>query len=222
MAAAAALFAALGATAQTPSVVENIRIPVWAERDAYPGLAEAQDLSAGEWDYPRERIRAVAAFLVGGMANGWRFEYMPYDKARGVPEFFEFEDIRPLGDDAKRIRYTQTWVEDGKVQCWIEFERTEQMLRDWNLWSSINNPVVGGTGYGSVMDGFDGIIDSAKDALKNAVRDYCRARVKNKPRAISGRVLARKQPLIGISSGRYKTRLDFFLEIDRIETYNIY
>ena len=96
------------------------------------------------------------------------------------------------------------------------------VLLTWNLWASIQNPVIHGYGYGNVSDGFDGIVDAAKDALKNAVREHYRAKIKNKPKEITGSVLIRKEPLIGIDEGRYTIKLDFFLEYDTIINYNVY
>jgi hypothetical protein len=208
--------------AQTPSVVEHIRITLWAEADAYPGLTEAQDTSAGVYDYPVKRLKMLAPFLINGMVNGWNFTYTPSDKLRGVEEYFDFSDIQPLGESAESISYTDPWMQDGKISCWVEFTRTPQMLRTYDLWASINHPVISGTGYGKIKDGFDGITSAAKESLKEAVRSYFRGTIKNKPKEIDGKVLIRNQPVIGIDAGRYMVQLDFFLETDRIIPYTQY
>ena len=43
---------------------KRIRIPLWAELDAYPELEEAQDISAGQFDYPINRLKAISPFLI--------------------------------------------------------------------------------------------------------------------------------------------------------------
>ena len=207
------------AFAQTPDVVEHIRIPLWAELDAYPGLAEAQDISAGVFDYSIARLKTLAPFIIGGMVNGWNFSYTPSDKLRGVEEYMDFSPVRELGEAEQNIAYAKPWVEEGKVYCWAEFTRTEPMIRNYYLWASITNDTVHGTGYGKISDGFDGIRDAVRDAIKDAVRAYFRTKVKNKPKEIRGRVLLRREPLIGIDAGRYKVQLDFFLETDKILPY---
>ncbi|MFA6856349.1 MAG: hypothetical protein WCR31_03980 [Treponema sp.] len=209
-------------TSQTPSVIEHIRIPLWAETDAYPELAEAQNTSAGIYDYPVKRLKMLAPFLITGMVYGWNFTYTPSDKLRSVKEFFDFSYIQPLGSSEKAISYTDPWIQDGKFNCWVEFTRTQQMLRDYALWSSITNPVISGKGYGKIENGFDGITDAAQEALKDAVRSYFRGRIKNKPKEITGKVLIKNQPSIGIDAGRYMVQLDFFLETDRMITYTQY
>ena len=207
------------AFSQTPDIVEHIRIPLWAELDAYPGLAEAQDTSAGVFDYSTARLKTLAPFIIGGMVYGWNFSYTPSDKLRGVEEYMDFSPVRELGEAEQSIAYTKPWVEEGKVYCWVEFTRTEAMIRNYYLWASITNDTVHGIGYGKISDGFDGITNAVRDAIKNAVRAYFRTKIKNKPKEIRGKVLLRREPLIGIDAGRYKVQLDFFLETDKILPY---
>ncbi len=197
-------------------------MPLWAELDAYPGLAEAQDTSAGQFDYPVSRIRQTAPFLMSGMVSGWKFEYTPSDKLRDVDEYFEVTEISPIPDGDGAIRYSDPWIEDSRLNCWVEYERTPQMIRDYTMWESISHQKIQGRGTGKIADGFDGIRNAARDALKNAVRSYYRGILKNKPKEIDGRVLIRSLPRIGISSGRYVVELDFFLETDRIVKYTQY
>ena len=207
------------AFSQTPDIVEHIRIPLWAELDAYPGLAEAQDTSAGVFDYSIARLKTLAPFVIGGMVNGWNFSYTPSDKLRGVEEYMDFSPVRELGKVEQRITYAKPWIENGKVFCWAEFTRTEPMIQNYYLWASITNDTVHGIGYGKISDGFDGITNAVRDAIKDAVRAYFRTKIKNKPKEIRGRVLLRHEPLIGIDAGRYKVQLDFFLETDKIIPY---
>ena len=51
-------------SADSPSQIRKIHFPLWAELDAYPELEEAQDLSAGVYDYPISRIKKTAPFLI--------------------------------------------------------------------------------------------------------------------------------------------------------------
>ena len=207
------------AFSQTPDIVEHIRIPLWAELDAYPGLAEAQDTSAGVFDYSIARLKTLAPFIIGGMVYGWNFSYTPSDKLRGVEEYMDFSPVRELGEAERNITYAKPRIEDDKVYCWAEFTRTESMIGNYYLWASITNDTVHGIGYGKISDGFDGITNAVRDAIKNAVRAYFRTKIKNKPKEIRGKVLLRREPLIGIDAGRYKVQLDFFLETDKILPY---
>lgn len=208
--------------AQTPSIIENIRFPLWAELDAYPELAGKQDVNDDVFDFPIRQIKQVAPFFIGGMVYGWNFSYTPSDKQRGVEEYFEFTEVMPLGNAEKRINYSSPWIEDGLLNVWVNFSRDEQMARNYSLWSSINNPHIRGRGYGRVSDGFDGITTAARNALKESIREYFRGRIKNKPKRIDGSVLIICEPELGITSGQYVVQLDFFLETSRIVTYTQY
>lgn len=171
------------------------------------------------FDYAKERMKTLGSFLVGGMLYGWNFTYTPSDKLRGVPEFMEFSDVQSKESFAGDIHYKGLLVREGKVYSWLEFKKTETMIQNYFLWSSIVNEKIHGLGYGKIEDGFQGIEDAVRDAIKNAVRAHFRTKIKNKPKEITGRVLLLAEPLIGISSGRYKVQLDFFLETDRITPY---
>ncbi len=207
---------------QTPSVIKKIRIPLWAELDAYPGLEDAQDLSSAQYDYPIKNIKEVGPFLISGMVYGWNFTYTPSDKLRNVEEILEITEIVDFSFAKNLIVYSETWIQNNRLNCWCEYTRNESQIQNYYLWASIQNPVIHGKGYGSIYDGFDGLKNAAKDALKDAIRNYYRSAIKNKPKEITGRVLIKNEPIIGIVSGQYVINLDFFLESGKIIEYKVY
>ena len=195
------IFAAL-AYAQSPSIVQNIRIPLWAELDAYPMLMAEADESSEEQETDSSRK--------GGLSE--QFDY----PVKSLKEIVSPEYIK------RGIEYSSPWISEGRLNCWCSYRRNEAQIQNYNLWSSIQNPIVQGRGYGSVTLGFEGLKLAANDALKNAIRAYYRNLIKNKPKAITGKVLIRNLPQIGIDSGRYVINLDFFLECGKIIEYEIY
>ena len=231
------------AYAQTPSIIEHIRFAIWADVDAYPGTEEAAaDAKAGEFDYPIARIKEVVPFLMEGLVYGWNFVYTPSDKARAVEEYMEITPVRspstpstssgttgttettektgvPEPVEGFDIKYSSVWIENNRFNCWVDYTRTPYEVQTYNLWASIQNPTIQGRGFGDLSLGFEGIKQAAQDAVKNAIRDYYRNTIKNKPKEISGRVLLRKTPMIGIDRGRYVIKLDFFLECGTILEY---
>lgn len=216
------LFFVLRLSAQTPSVVRNIRLPLWAELDAYPGLELSGGEDEGQFDFPISQMHKIAPLIINGMVYGWNFVYVPYDKARGVEEYLEITEIVPSDVIRGGIKYTSPWISDNNLNCWVEYTRTDSQVQSYNLWASIQNPVIAGIGYGSVEKGFEGIEEAARESLKAAIRNHYRKTIKNKPKEITGSVLIRKFPTLGIDSGRYVINLDFFLECGRIVEYSVY
>ena len=206
------------AAAQELSFQRKIRLPLWAQLDAYPGL-EKPDYDAGVFDYAIRQMKAITPFLLNGMVYGWEFDYTPSDRLRGVPEYFEAKEIRSFEAESKKIFYEQPWFDQSKVHCWANFERDEGMVQSWNQWADVKNPRIMGIGGGKVSKGFEGIQEAAQNALKDAVRNYYRKILKNKPKQITGRVLINKIPAILINSGEYQLQLDFFLETGIIKEY---
>ena len=209
-------------SAQTPSVIRNIRLPLWAELDAYPGLELSGNKDEGQYDFPISQMHKIAPFIINGMVYGWNFVYVPSDKARGVEEVLEITEIVSADVIRGGITYTSPWIENNNLNCWVEYTRTDSQVQSYNLWSSIQNPVIGGIGYGSVEKGFEGIEEAARESLKAAIRNHYRKTIKNKPKEITGSVLIRKFPTLGIDSGRYVINLDFFLECGKIIEYSVY
>lgn len=211
-----------GLYAQTPSVVRNIRLPLWAELDAYPGLELSGGENEGQYDFPISQMRKIAPLIINGMVYGWNFVYVPSDKARGVEEYLEITEIVPADVIRGGITYTSPWIENNNLNCWVEYTRTDSQVQSYNLWASIQNPVIAGIGYGSIEKGFEGIEEAARESLKAAIRNHYRKIIKNKPKEITGSVLIRKFPTLGIDSGRYVINLDFFLECGKIVEYSVY
>ena len=210
---------------------QQIRFALWASRDVYPGYFDQTAHGAQEtqpepetmYDIPIARIKEVTPFLLEGMLYGWKFDYVPYDKTRQIEEYFEFTPVQTLTDaDKANVRYEKPWAQDDRLWCWIAFERTNLMMHQFLSWQVITNPHIKGIGYARLSEGFAGIQTACGEALKNAVREYERKLIKNKPKEIFGTVLISEPPLIGIDAGRYMVTLDFFLETDRIVKYETF
>lgn len=219
------LLAALFCLANSTLIfASDIHMHLWSSLDAYPELMATEDKDSGVFDFPIKSMKETAPFLVNGMVYGWKFTYTPSDKARGVEEFFELTEIQSQDVILDQIEYQDPWIseEDNKFNVWVNFNRNEFQARNFKLWSSIKNPAISGRGYGGLEKGFDGIREASADAVKNAVREHFRNEIKNKPKEISGSVIIRGNPVIGIVSGKYCIYLDFFLECDTILKYRVF
>lgn len=203
-------------------VGDKIRIPLWAELEAYPGTGKAVQFDDDLFAYPISRLKEVAPFFIEGMVCGWSFSYTPSDKTRGVPEHFDFVPLYDFDSLPQKIVYKEPWIKDSRLYCWAEFTTSSQEAAWRKAWETSVYRRISGKGKGLLSAGFDGIKEAALNALKSAVREHARMMTKNKPKEIIGEILITGEPLIGIRSGRYVVELDFFLNISRIIEYNIY
>ena len=191
-----------------------------AGRKKFVDSAEARDISI--FNFAINRAKEISPYLLGGMLSGWEFDYVPYDKTRRVSEFFEITEIEPFNPKVNRISYRDPVPMGDRLVCWVECERTEVQKLSYERWQSITHPRITGHGSAPVEDGFKGIQEACSAAVKNAVREYWRTMVKNKPKEILGRVLLIQDPRIYIYEGQYVVDLDFFIETVKIISYSYY
>lgn len=200
---------------------KSVRFQVWAEVDAEPGLNE-------EYDRERQnafaigRIKKIAPYLVNACVYGFHVEYTPLDRTRGVEESFtisELQSIEKTGE-VKRVRYKTPYVEENKLYCWVEYERTEEQRRQYKSWNNIKSVKVKGRGSEKISRGFEGIVTATNNAIKNSLRAYYRKVVRNKPKSIEVDLLFLGSPAIGIVSGEYVVTIDYFMNNAIINLYN--
>ena len=222
--------------AQEPSQLDQIRIQIWADMDAFPGHFEEEVLSPEEekealnleedeleiFRFSINRAKQIAPYLLSGMLGGWGFEYTPSDKARKVEEYFELTVLKPFDTAVNRISYKSPQVDGPKLKVWAFCDRTATQKIVYQRWISITHPKIKGIGEASVEKGFEGIQEACENAVKNGVREYWRIYEKNKPKEISGSILIVDNPRIYIRQGKYVVDLDFFMETDRIIRYSLY
>ena len=191
-----------------------------AHTNAFTASATAEDLTP--FSFAINRTKEIAPLLLGGMIDGWTFDYTPSDKARNVGEYFEFAEVRPFNAKINHISYKTPQVKDGKLISWANCSRTQSQQLAYERWASITHPKISGHGASPVEQELEGIKKACGEAVKNAVREYWRKIEKNKPKEICGTVLLIGNPRIYISEGQYVVDLDFFLETDRIVLYSYY
>ena len=89
-------------------------------------------------------------------------------------------------------------------------------------WSSNSIPFASGRGEETLLKGTEAKLLSFKESVKQAVREYARKRVFNKPKEIRGEVLLWSEPMVLINSGSYFTTVRIKLFIKELIPYSIY
>lgn len=194
---------------------EKIRLYIWALQDAYPEFTETTPHEIAKKD-----LTQLSEYLLEGMTYGFSFDYTPSDKLRKVDEYFDLVPLNDFSKDKDNIEWDKTYWREDKIFLWVNFNRTEQMLRYYKQFSSVKNPHAQGKGKGKLSKGFAGLQEAVQNAAKDGIREYYRQIIKNKPKQITGKLLIRSVPAIYIEAGSYVVQLDFFLETSKIKEYS--
>lgn len=194
---------------------EKIRLYLWAAQDAYPEFTEEHP-----HDLAKQDLTSLSEYLIEGMTYGYSFDYTPSDKLRKVDEYFELIPLNDFSKDKDNIEWDKTFWREDKIFLWVNFNRTEQMMRYYKQFSSVKNPHAVGRGKGKLSKGFAGLEEAIKNAAKDGIREYYRKIIKNKPKQITGKLLIRSVPAIYVDKGNYVVQLDFFLETSKIKEYS--
>jgi len=173
------------------------------------------------YKYSINAIHKILPFILEGSLYGWNFDYTPSDKTRDVLEYFELSSIQEVLISDPQIVYDSPLITDfgNNFSCWITYSFTKHQTELQQYRKSINFPKISGKGSAPIQDETEGIKKAFTNAAKNAIREYYRTVIKNKPKEITGTVYLIGEPRYYIDAGNYIADLDFYLEKDTILQY---
>ncbi len=198
-----------------------LRFPLWYILDEDPSIFDNTKETNSELENAKIQLQEIVPFFIEGLVYGWDFSYTPYDKTRGVQEYFELNSIVGIPQEEYKYRFTDPnfQEETSRVEVWVEYDLSPTMVLLRQRWHNASFPTVSGIGSASIFDGVESIRIAAELAAKEAIRNYARILVKNKPKEITGRILITDLPRYYIDAGKFVTDLDFFLKVSKIEEY---
>ncbi len=207
--------------AQNNIASDLLRFPLWYVIDEEPLLFNNTQEPESELENAKNKLQELAPFFIDGLVYGWEFSYTPSDNVRGVSEYFELTPIVENSKDTYYYRFTDPNFQDdsSKIEVWVEYDLTPQMMLIRQRWHNAALPHISGSGKASVFNGANSIPEATKLAAKNAIREYARTLIKNKPKEINGQILLINLPRYYIDAGNYVTDLDFFLKVSKIVEY---
>ena len=205
--------------AATYAQIERLTLNLWC--DLEPPVFEGGEypLSA---ETAAQKLLEEARTLFSAMIYGYRFTYTPYDRARDVQEEFGLDPIAeiPWGDPGLKIIRTE--VQDKRFYGKLYYHLKDYQFSRISSWETNTLPTSQGQGEDSFLKGQTAKIGSFQEAVKQAIREYARKRIYNKPKRITGEVLLVAQPHTIIDSGAYLTQVKIKLFIDTLTPYLIF
>jgi len=199
-----------------------IDIDVWTEvTDTIPSLETDEYPYLNKSEIYRRTLED-AVWIISGMIYGFSITYTPLDRTREVKEYLDVSPIASIewGDD--KLEVVDTWFKNEKLSMQVRYFLNESQITRLKLWESNIFPDAEGTGIKSVFSGYQGRVESIKEGIKEALRNYLRIRNTNKPREIICKVLLNKPPYTILDAGGYKSKVNITIKLTEIAPYSYY
>ncbi len=163
-----------------------------------------------------------ARLIFSGMIYGYEFDYVPLDKSRGVREYLSVKPIAEIAPGDPNLRYVSGEVTDGRLYGRFTYAMGKHQIARRESWQTITVPAADGKGEGKLWAGAEGKKTSREQAIKEAVRNYLRPRVFNKPREIKGEVIFLESPLLTVQAGNYISTVKVKINVKEIIPYSVF
>lgn len=193
---------------------------LWCELD--PLVREPGQTYPLPQDAVIKQVLTEAQFVFGGMLYGFDFVYTPADPARGVADSFTLTPVAEIPWGDPRLQVLQTRTDGTRLIASLLYSLAPFQERWKQAWDSNLFPTATGRGKGDYYGGFAQKLASYRDAIKEAIRGYLRARVYNRPREVKGEVALLGSPTTIVESGEYFTTVTVKLKLERVEPYRVY
>jgi len=191
----------------------------WADLEP---LEDTDQFSPASREKVLEHLFDEFRFVFSGMLYGYSFFYTPGDNQRGVEEQFELTPLSEIPKGDPSLRILETRIEKARllVRASYALKGFQQSLR--NGWESSALPFAGGIGEASLYRGVEERRKAIEAGIKEAIRNYLRERVFNKPKEVRGELVLWSAPRIIVDSGAYKATVRIKLRVEEIVPYSVF
>jgi hypothetical protein len=202
-----------------PSDPDMLSAEFWTELDPVVDFSHSGII---DQETAIRRTLEEARGVLSGMIYGYDVRYVPSDNARGVEEELEITPraLIPAGDPALRVLDVRTG--SNKYYVHIRYNLSDHQIQRLRAWSSNIYDSASGRGVSSLQGGYQAKFDSFHQAIKNAIREYLRVRIKNKPRLIEARVVLVMPPYTIIDAGGYHSTVRIKMDLRDVLPYSAY
>ncbi|MBN2532237.1 MAG: hypothetical protein JXB88_05065 [Spirochaetales bacterium] len=199
---------------------EKLTITLWGELEPLITL-EGEEYPLSENEVIR-RVLEHARVIFSAMIYGYGFAYTPYDKQRGISEYFQLEPFSEIKWGDPHLKIIASRIIEKRLYVTISYRCMDFQASRREAWKSLAVPAASGQGTGDYFKGYTEMTTSFKNALKEAIRDYMRKRTFNKPKEIKGEVLLLEMPGTIIRAGEYITTAKIKVNIKEVIPYKVF
>ena len=194
-------------------------VELWVELQPIAGEPDPAPISRDE---AARRLLEEARFVFAGMLYGFEFRYVPRDRERDVAEEFVLSPIAEIPWGGEQLTILDIRHEENLMYGRLRYTLAahEETRRD--AWSRSSVAKAAGSGNAPRILGTGAKQSAIEDAIRNAVHEYLRARVYNKPREITGRLVLSAAPRVILRNGEYQATVQVKLVVRDLRSYAVY
>jgi hypothetical protein len=201
------------------SPIPLLRAEFWTDLDGIPRVDEAWPLSDAD---ASRRVLSEAAFVFGGIIDGFEFEWTPAERARGIAEKFILRALSAIADGDPRLLPGEATRTFERMSAWVEWrpDAADRLALEASRsarWKSAQ-----GKGDSDRMRGYAGRREAYEAAIKAGIEAHMRTVEANRPRLVRGRVVFAAIPLMGIVEGAYSVQARLRIEVTEVLRYSIF
>lgn len=194
-----------------------LRQHFWVFRELPPGVLRDEPYN------PEEVLEKYALYIMQLSVFGGRVTYTPSDKTRGIEEFFEFIPRYPIKEPDPSFTLEKiSYDDENKISAWASYRIDSSNSSYLRYWQMANPKKYPADGYGNLDKGLEGVFEAYRDGMKNALRNYARTIVKNKPREIRADICIYGVPRLTVNAGRYEAKFEVLIKIEEIIPYSVF
>lgn len=202
-----------------PGDRDVLDIEFWTELDP---MVQAEGSGVISQEEAIRRTLEEARNVISGMIYGYEVVYTPSDRSRNVEERLEIEAraLVPKGDE--RLRVMQVRMNENKYYVRIRYDLRDFQADRLQAWSSNTMETASGRGTAPLQLGYRGKFESFEQGIKTALRNYLRARIRNKPRVIRAIAAFQEAPYTIIDAGGYHSTVRIRFQLQEVLPYSAY
>jgi len=180
-------------------------------------------------DIPSASRRALdeLSLFFSAMVFGWSFNYEVGERARGISEILELEQLGTIQAGDIALRVTDTSIQDMRLRVWADFHLNDSHQRRMQVWRSGTIRNAQAVGFGpSSLEEYPGWLTlkqmALEDAARAALRSLLQASEKNRPKEVTGFISLASFPRYYVDAGRWAVSARFRVQITEIIPFAAY
>jgi len=174
----------------------------------------------------RRALDELSLFF-SAMIYGWAFYYEIGERARGIAENLDLEQLGIIQSGDPAMHVTDTSISNSQLRVWADYQLSDALMRRMQIWRTGNIRNAQAIGYGpSMIEEYPGWLALKKSALEDAARSALRALLqgseKNRPKEVNGYISLASFPRYYIESGRWAVSARFRVQVTEIIPFAAY